>query len=163
MQKLQFFLGDFLDLETLKKIQHFIYLKNINETNILLYDNSSSTLIYDLPFFSFRNNYLNNYIDKIKLDSSFLGITLGLDLRIDAPLIYLILKQKLINFNSQLIGFGIKSLASYNFISQNIADFFRFLEGKSYVCNFIKTYNEMTYFIQILYILELMRIVIYFI
>ena len=122
----------------------------LEKSHVFLYNNSNSNLINDLPFFSFRNHFFNNSFEKVNINSSFLGVTLGLDLRIEAPLYYLHLKQNLINFCSQVIGFGIKSLITHNILSNNFFEFISFLEGKSYICNFLNNHKETTFFIQIL-------------
>jgi len=135
IKNISIFIGEFLDLYALVTIKKF--LQSVGHSSIKLTDNN---LLLDLPFFDFRQNYLVNFDDfnkcsDISFEKSFF-LTLGLDLRLDLPLINMTLRQKLKKaMNQHIFGFGFKSLANYNIISNSIKTFINFIEGKSFLCN----------------------------
>lgn len=141
IKNLSVFIGEFLDLYTLITIKKF--LQSVGHSNINIIDNN---LLLDLPFFDFRQNYLTNldYFTKcseISFEKSFF-LTLGLDLRLDLPLINIVLRQKLKKaMNQHIFGFGFKSLANYNIISNNIKTFISFIEGNLFYVIYILKQN----------------------
>lgn len=135
------FLGEFIDINTLSLLKEF--LTKHGNYDVYHLDHRA---FFETPFGDFRADFFNcDFTDK--LSNNELIVTLGIDLRIDMPIYNLVLRQQNEKKNFSLVGFGFKSLANYNIISNNIHNFIKFIEGKSYLCNLFKTATRTTYYI----------------
>jgi hypothetical protein len=139
------FLGEFLDINTLSILKDF--LTRHGNYDIYHLDHRTN---FETPLGDFRADFFNcDFTDK--LQDQELIITLGIDLRIDMPIYNLVIRQQSENKNFTLIGFGFKSLANYNIISNKFNNFLKFIAGKSYLCNLYKKASKTTYYIIIVF------------
>jgi hypothetical protein len=64
------------------------------------------------------------------INDKFFLLTLGVNLRLEMTSYYLVLRQKLRNnYDTNIIGFGLKSLATNNVFSNNLKKLINFVEG----------------------------------
>lgn len=139
------FLGEFIDINTLALLKDFL----TKHGNYDLYHLDNRTF-FETPFGDFRADFFNCDFTEQLIDKELI-ITLGLDLRIDMPIYNLVIRQQSEKKNLTLIGFGFKSLANYNIISNNLKTFVRFLEGKSYLCNLFKKASKTICYLTIVF------------
>lgn len=139
------FLGEFLDINTVAALKEFLTIHG----NFDVY-NLDQKCFFETPFGDFRTDYFNTDFTE-KLTSRELIVTLGIDLRIDMPIYNLVIRQQIEKKEFTIIGFGFKSLANYNIISNNLKSFFQLLEGKSMLCNLFKEASKTTCYIIIVF------------
>jgi NADH-quinone oxidoreductase chain G len=127
-KKINYFLGNFLDAESiiiLKKLSN-----NYGNYTINLFNNNNNLS-------DFRNNYIFNYKDFYNLKNYKNILLIGLNLRIDNPILNYKLKYlsdknitKIFNIGS---NFNLNYF-SYNY-GNNLKEFYKFINGKSYLNN----------------------------
>lgn len=116
--------GDLVDSETLVILNDFFH--ELGSSIVI----SQNFLNLNLDF---RSNYLLNlslnYVEKADL-----FILVGLNMRLELPLLNLRIRKSFLNNNSPVISFGFSTSLTYNFFQQgnNNNSVFRFLNGKSY-------------------------------
>jgi len=118
------FFGALADAETLLVLNDFFH--EVGVTNFVFQDEA-------FLFPDFRSNYLLNlpldFIEKIDL-----CILVGLNVRLELPLLNLRLRKAFLHNNALIISFGFLINLTYQYFQQgnNINSFFKFLNGKSY-------------------------------
>lgn len=142
---LKVFLGEFIDINTLTILKDFL----TKHGNYDIYHLDHRTH-FETPFGDFRADFFNCDFTE-KLSDKELIMTLGIDLRIDMPIYNLVLRQQSEKKNLTIIGFGFKSLANYNIVSNNFKNFLKVIEGKSYLCNLFQKASKTTCYIIIVF------------
>lgn len=136
-KKINFILGNFLDLESIFLVKQFStkYADfTINSNKFFSKKNINN---------DFRNNFLMNLnINDLKLFKKILII--GLNLRLESPLLNIFFKD-LVNKNLLKI-YNIGSAYNYNYYNYNFGnnplEIYKFFEGKSFLNNIFKNSNE---------------------
>jgi NADH dehydrogenase (ubiquinone) Fe-S protein 1 len=124
-------IGNVVDFETIIVLRDF--LNKFGSSNF--FNDSNFKLNIDL-----RNNYLLN-TEITKLEDMDFCILLGFNPRLELPLLNLRLRKAVKKNNAFIVLYGSSHNLTYKFynISNNLMDFLKFLEGKSYICrNYIK-------------------------
>lgn len=135
---LESFCGDLIDLETI-----FIFKKFLNK----------------LGFQSFKIDYFNNFLNTVNLREFYICtlnnikikllnnlIFIGLNLRLENPILNLKIRKHVLQSNLKIFNFGFNYNLTYtiNNFGNNIYSLINFFEGKSILCqNFFK--NKLTY------------------
>lgn len=117
--------GDLVDSETLLSLSDFF--RDVG-SSIIVYQKSNNLET------DFRSSYLLNVsLDLIEKADFFVFI--GLNIRLELPLINLRIRKSFLYSNSLIVSFGFLSSLTYQYFQQgfNINSVFNFLNGKSYV------------------------------
>ena len=128
---IKFYLGDFIDTRCLGAINKLDrHYKNSYGKSLNIYLINEGNY-YKFPTFDFSTEYFNGTslsYDLVQNNSFF--FTLGLDLRLEMPIYNLILRQRLkINYDTNILSLGSKSISTNNVFSNNFKEFIRFCEG----------------------------------
>lgn len=120
------FFGDLTDTETLVALNDFF--RELGAANgVLFYENLNLSC-------DFRSNYLLNVpmevIEKIDL-----CILIGLNVRLELPLLNLRIRKAFLHNNALIVSFGFITNLTYQYFQQgnSLNNVFNFLKGKSYV------------------------------
>lgn len=116
--------GDLTDSETMVSLSDFF--KELGSNFLTFQEN--------LPInIDFRSNYLLNLPINI-LEKSDLCVLVGVNLRLELPLLNLRIRKAFLQNNALVISFGFITNLTYQYFQQggNLVSFFNFLNGRSY-------------------------------